>query len=177
MKIGTTAAALLLALALPAMAAAQAPAGGPPGGGRAGGPGGRMGGPPAAPQLISFDMAKRIMDAAEAESRENNWNMTIVVVDAAGVPIYLRRLPNSQARSYDLAMGKARTVVASKMSTEAYRLGVQAGTVTEVPEAVTFSGGIPVLVDGEFAGAIGVSGSSQENDVVVAEAGLAAMGN
>jgi glc operon protein GlcG len=130
-----------------------------------------------APQLISFDMAKRIVDAAEAASRANNWNMTIVVVDAAGVPIYLRRLPNSAARSYTLATGKAQTVVASKMSTEAYRLGVAAGTVTAIPDAVTFSGGIPVLVNGEFAGAIGVSGSSQENDVVVAEAGLAAMGN
>jgi glc operon protein GlcG len=125
---------------------------------------------------MSFDLAKRIVDAAEATSRANNWNMTIVVVDAAGVPIYLRRLPNAAARSYDLATGKARTVVASKMSTEAYRLGVQAGTVTEIPDAVTFSGGIPVMVNGEFAGAIGVSGSTQENDVVAAQAGLAAMG-
>jgi uncharacterized protein GlcG (DUF336 family) len=44
------------------------------------------------------------------------------------------------------------------------------------PDAVTFSGGIPVMVNGEFAGAIGVSGSTQENDVVAAQAGLAAMG-
>jgi uncharacterized protein GlcG (DUF336 family) len=104
------------------------------------------------------------------------------LIDATGhfiarVPIYLRRLPNSAARSYTLATGKAQTVVTSKMSTEAYRLGVAAGTVTAIPDAVTFSGGIPVLVNGEFAGAIGVSGSTQENDVVVALAGLAAMGN
>ena len=183
MKFRTLFATALLLVALPAMAAAQGPGAGGPGAGGRGGPGGpggfggggRMGGAPSAPQLITFEMAKQIVDAAEAEARANNWNMTIVVVDQNNVPIYLRRLPNASAGSYNLATGKARTVVASKLSTADYRTGVQAGTVTAVEDAVTFSGGIPVIINGEFAGAIGVSGASQDQDVQVAEAGLAAI--
>ena len=75
--------------------------------------------PPAAPapQALTYEMAAQAIDAAEAEARKNKWNVTIVVTDAAGMPVMLRRLNGASARSYDIAMRKAATVVASKLTT------------------------------------------------------------
>src|SRR5688572_1555231 len=76
--------------------------------------------PTPAPQAMTYEMAAQVMDAAEAEARKNNWNVTIVVTDAAGIPVMLRRLNGASARSYDIAMRKAATVVASKLTTAEY---------------------------------------------------------
>ena len=60
------------------------------------------------------------MDAAEAEVRRNQWNLAIVVVDAEGVPIYLRRIDGATARNYEIAMRKVNTALASGMHTVDY---------------------------------------------------------
>ena len=55
--------------------------------------------PEATPQALTYDMALKAMDAAEAEARRNKWNVTIVVTDAAGIPMQLRRLDGASPRS------------------------------------------------------------------------------
>ena len=50
-----------------------------------------------APQTLTYEMAAQVMDAAEAEARNNKWNVTIVVTDAAGIPVMLRRLNGASA--------------------------------------------------------------------------------
>ena len=52
-----------------------------------------------APQSLTYEMAVQVIDAAEAEARKNKWNVTIVVTDAAGVPVALRRLTGASPRS------------------------------------------------------------------------------
>ena len=81
-----------------------------------------------APQALTYEMAVQVIDAAEAEARKNKWNVTIVVTDAAGVPVVLRRLTGASPRSYDIATRKAATVVASKLATSAYGEQLKAGT-------------------------------------------------
>ena len=73
-----------------------------------------------APQALTYEMAVQVIDAAEAEARKNKWNVTIVVTDAAGVPVALRRLTGASPRSYDIATRKAATVVATKLTTADY---------------------------------------------------------
>lgn len=127
---------------------------------------------PAAPQVMTYEMAVQIIDAAEAEARKNKWNVTIVVTDAAGMPVVLRRLTGASPRSYDIAMRKAATVVASKLTTAEYGAQMKAKTVTEVPNGITFAGGVPVMRGGtEFIGAVGTSGVTAAQDEIISKAG------
>jgi glc operon protein GlcG len=135
----------------------------------------QMPGAAAAPRL-SLEDAKRVLDAAEAEARANQWNVTIVITDAAGVPVYLRRLDNAAPRSFDIALAKARTSVATGLTTIEYGQRVQAGTIEAVPEGITFEGGLPIRVGGELVGGIGTSGVRANEDAQISRAGLAAIG-
>src|SRR5688572_25429044 len=131
--------------------------------------------PAATPQALTYDMALKAMDAAEAEARRNKWNVTIVVTDAAGIPMQLRRLDGASARSYDIAMRKAATVVASKLATSAYGVQVKEGKVKEVPNGITFAGGVPIVRNGEFIGAVGTSGVQALQDEQISQAGANAI--
>ena len=128
---------------------------------------------PAAAPPLTYDMAKQVIDAAEAEARRNKWNVVIVVTDAAGVPVMLRRLDGAGARPYDIAMRKAATVVATKLATSAYGEQFKAGTVKEVPNGITFAGGVPIMRGSEFIGAIGTSGVRAIEDEQISKAGAA----
>lgn len=130
---------------------------------------------PSQPQALTYALAEQAMDAAEAEARRNNWNVTIVITDAAGVPVTVRRLDGASARSFDVAMRKAATVVAARIATSAYGEQVKAGTVKEVPNGVTFAGGVPIVRGGEFIGAIGTSGVAALDDERISNAGAAAI--
>ena len=124
-----------------------------------------------APQALTYEMAVQVIDAAEAEARKNKWNVTIVVTDAAGVPVVLRRLTGASARSYDIASRKAATVVASKLTTAIYGQQLKAGTVKEVPNGITFAGGVPIMRGGELIGAVGTSGVQAIQDEQISRAG------
>jgi uncharacterized protein GlcG (DUF336 family) len=126
---------------------------------------------PAAPQALTYEMALKAMDAAEAEARRNKWNVTIVVTDAAGIPVQLRRLDGASPRSYDIAMRKAATVVASRLATSAYGAQLKEGKVKEVPNGITFAGGVPIVRGGEFIGAVGTSGVQAIQDEQISQAG------
>lgn len=122
-------------------------------------------------QALTYEMAKQVIDAAEAEARKNKWNVAIVVTDAAGVPVMLRRLDGAGARPYDIAMRKAATVVATKLATSAYGEQLKAGTVKEVPNGIPFAGGVPIMRGTEFIGAVGTSGVRANEDEIISKAG------
>jgi glc operon protein GlcG len=124
-----------------------------------------------APQALSYEMAVQVIDAAEAEARKNKWNVTIVVTDAAGVPVVLRRLTGASPRSYDIASRKAATVVATKLTTADYGVQLKAGSVKEVPNGITFAGGVPIMRGSEFIGAVGTSGVQAIQDEQISKAG------
>ena len=128
-----------------------------------------------APQALSYEMAVQVIDAAEAEARKNKWNVTIVVTDAAGVPVVLRRLTGASPRSYDIATRKAATVVATKLATSAYGEQLKAGSVKEVPNGITFAGGVPIMRGTEFIGAVGTSGVRAIEDEQISKAGASAI--
>lgn len=126
-------------------------------------------------QALTYDLALKAVDAAEAEARRNKWNVTIVVTDAAGIPVHLRRLDGASPRSYDIAMRKAATVVASRLATSAYGAQLKEGKVKEVPNGITFAGGVPVMRGGELIGAVATSGVQAIQDEQVSQAGANAI--
>ncbi len=124
---------------------------------------------------LTYEMAERAMAAALAESRANSWNLTIVIADAAGVPVMIHRMDGASARTYDIALSKARVVTATGLASGEYGRRLQAGEIAEVEGGVTFAGGVPVMLNGERIGAITSSGARGIEDEQVSLAGAAAI--
>jgi uncharacterized protein GlcG (DUF336 family) len=132
--------------------------------------------PAEAQQALTYEQARTAMDAAEAEALRNGWNLTIVVADADGVPIDLRRMAGASTRSYEVAMAKIRTVLAARMPSGQYGQALAAGRVDTIPDGITFEGGYPVRLGGEIVGAMSASGARGSEDAQAVRAGLTAIG-
>ncbi len=131
--------------------------------------------------VISAQAAHCAVGAAVERAREDGNAVVAAVVDATGQLVALLRAPGAPFHSTGIAQDKAYTAASFKMSSaEAYDLvsvrePLRQGMVTRNRTAM-FGGGIPVKIDGEIVGAIGVSGGSEAMDIDYAIAGLAAIG-
>jgi len=126
---------------------------------------------------LNYEMAERAMAAAVAEASANNWNLTIVVADAAGLPIMIHRMDGASPRSYDIALSKAKVVTETGLASGEYGRRLEAGEIEEVEGGVTFAGGVPVMQNGERIGAVTSSGARGIEDEQVSLAGAAAIGD
>ncbi len=133
-------------------------------------------------QEVSLAQAQAAIEAAVTEARARGLKMVIAVVDTGANLKAFIRMDGAWLASVDVAIKKARTSVLVQAPSGALGPLVQPGQPLyglEVTNGglVTFPGGIPLLgADGAVIGAIGVSGSSVEDDQAVAEAGAAALG-
>ncbi len=128
-------------------------------------------------KALTLEAAKLIAAAAQAEAKKNGWNMVICVVDDGGHLIYLERMDGTQLASVQVAQDKARTAVLFKRPSKALEEAVAGGrtVVMKLAGATPVEGGIPIVVEQQFIGAIGVSGATSAQDGQVAAAGLAAL--
>lgn len=141
-----------------------------------------IGSSPAGAQLLhtkalSLEAAKRMAAAAEAEARENSWNVAVAIVDASGGLILFHRLDETQPASLDIAIQKARTAARFKRPTKALEDAVAGGrtVLLAVDGLLPLEGGLPIIVDGKVIGAVGVSGVTSRQDAQVAQAAIAAL--
>jgi len=127
--------------------------------------------------VITLAGAKTMMAAAEAEARKNGWRVAIAIVDSAGNLLMFQKLDDTQPGSIQIAIGKARTAANFKRPTKALEEVVTAGrTVFLAVEGITpLEGGVPVVIDGQVIGAVGVSGVKSSEDAQVAQAGADAL--
>lgn len=127
-----------------------------------------------------LEKAKKMIAAAEQKAVEIGVPMVIAVVDAGGNLVAQERMDNALLASVSIALNKAYTAVALKMSTDQAAAVTQPGqslyglNTTDNCRIVIFGGGIPIWENGVLVGGIGVSGGSVEEDMSVAKAGLAA---
>src|SRR5713101_9288670 len=128
---------------------------------------------------VSVENAKKAAAAALAEARKGNWNMAVAVVDTGGILVYYEKMENTQIGSADIAIEKARTAVRFKRPSKAFQDLVASGgaglRVLRLPGAVPLEGGIPLMINGQMVGAIGVSGDSGDHDGLCATAGAATL--
>ncbi len=129
------------------------------------------------PTLTDEDVRK-MAAAAEAHAAANQWNVTVAILDDGGHLLYLHRGDNTAASTVEMATGKGRTAVLGRRETKVYEDVIKQGRVAflSAPLVAMLEGGVPILVDGEVVGAIGVSGVKSEQDAAVAHAGIAALG-
>lgn len=129
------------------------------------------------PAPVSLEEAKAILDAAEVRAHADQWTVAIAIVDAGGHLVAFRKIDGTQIGSVQFAIDKAKSSVLFKRSTKVFQDAVQAGNnhMLGLTGGVPFEGGIPIIVDGEVVGGIGVSGVTAQQDGVIAEAGLEAL--
>jgi glc operon protein GlcG len=125
---------------------------------------------------ISLEAAKKIAAPALAEAAKNNWAMAVAIVDPSGNLVYYEKMDATQLGSANLAIEKARSAALFKRPTKTFQDALAAGgdgmRVLRVSGAVPIEGGLPILVDGKIAGAIGVSGGTAPQDGQCAKAGV-----
>lgn len=127
---------------------------------------------------LTADDAKRIGEAALAEARKNNWNVSIAVCDEGGHPLWLVRMDGAPAVSAYIAPQKARTAAMGRRESKIYEDVINQGRTSflSVPELqAMLEGGVPIMVDGHCVGAVGVSAVKSSEDAQIAKAGIAAL--
>ncbi|MDR3387781.1 MAG: heme-binding protein [Rudaea sp.] len=136
--------------------------------------------PPNYGMPIALGTAKKIMLAAEAEASRNSWPMVIAIVDSSGHLLLLQRMDQAQYGSIAIAQLKAETALNFRRPTKAFEDAIAAGgqgvRIVSMPNVLALEGGLPIVVDGNVVGAIGVSGMQSDQDAQVARAGLDALG-
>ena len=128
---------------------------------------------------LELSDVKAIAAAAEAEARKNNWLVSIAIVDDGGHLLWLQRLDGAAPISSYIAPAKARTAALGRRESKIYEEMINNGRVAflSAPELEgMLEGGVPIVVNGETIGAVGVSGVKSADDVRIAKAGIAALG-
>jgi uncharacterized protein GlcG (DUF336 family) len=128
---------------------------------------------------LTADDARRIAAAAEAEALANRWAVTIAVVDDGGHLLWLQRLDGAAPISAQIAPAKARTAAVGRRESKIYEDMINQGRVSFLSAPALhgmLEGGVPIMVDGDCLGAVGVSGVKSSEDTLVARAGIAALG-
>src|SRR6201994_409334 len=130
--------------------------------------------------MMTMDKAQLILKAAVAKAQEIGQPMNVAIVDAGTNLTAFARMDGAWLGSINIAINKAFTAKAFDISTmELGRnsqpkdqfFGIHVSNHTRV---MIFAGGIPIKMNGQVAGAVGVSGGSGEQDQAVAEAVVAA---
>ncbi|OLY94925.1 Uncharacterized conserved protein GlcG, DUF336 family [Cnuella takakiae] len=128
---------------------------------------------------VSLEQAQKAIQTAVAKSSELGLKMNIAVVDAGANLVGFARMDGAWLGSVDIAIKKAKTARFFDMNTgEIGQLSQPGGALYNIEHSnnglITFPGGIPIKnSEGLIIGAIGVSGSTVENDHTVAQAGVA----
>lgn len=129
---------------------------------------------------MTLEQAEKAIAAAKEKAKAIDTKMNIAVVDAGANLVAFARMDGAWLGSLDISIKKAKTARFFDMNTgEVGKLSQPGGSLYNIEHSngglITFPGGIPIKnAQGEVIGAIGVSGSTVENDHAVAEAGMQA---
>lgn len=129
---------------------------------------------------LTLEGARKAIAASVAEARKNWATGVIAVVDEGGNLMALERIDGTFAAGANISIGKARTAALFKKPTRAFEEIITKGRTPMVAlnDFTPLQGGVPITIDGQIVGAIGVSGAnSAAQDEEIAMAGAAAVSN
>ncbi|ADO83909.1 GlcG/HbpS family heme-binding protein [Ilyobacter polytropus] len=127
---------------------------------------------------LTLKAARLMGDKALEKCEEIGKSFVFTVVDAGGNVLYTQRMEDAFFTSVGIATDKAFTAAAVKKGTHVLTNIVKPENdlfglnLTNNGRIITFGGGLPVIIDGEVIGGVGVSGGSVEEDMAVAQAAL-----
>lgn len=132
---------------------------------------------------LTLEIAKSLLDNAEKKATEINVPVVIAIVDEGGNLVAQHRMDDSLLISISLALSKAYTSISLKMTTEKLSeitlpgkplYGLENSSDKKI---CIIGGGIPIINNGNLIGAIGVSGGTVEEDILIAEYSLLSLDN
>jgi uncharacterized protein GlcG (DUF336 family) len=129
--------------------------------------------------VLTLEDVKKIAAAAEHEAVSNGWEVVIAICDDGGHPLWLQRLDGAAPVSAHIAPEKAKTAALGRRESKIYEDMINNGRLSflRAPElGGMLEGGVPIIVDGQTVGAVGVSGVKSAEDAQIAKAGIAALG-
>ncbi len=127
--------------------------------------------------ILTLEMAKRVSAAAEAEAQQNDWPVTIAIVDDGGHLLYLQRAHDTQFGSIETAIQKAHAAVAFKRPTKMSEDAVLSGRLIHLalPGVIPAEGGVPLIIEDMVVGGLGISGVRSFQDGQIATIAIAAL--
>lgn len=131
---------------------------------------------------VGLALAERLLRGVRDEAGRRGAAMGAAVVDRGGQVVAAVRMDGAQTIALPLAVDKAWTAAACGQPTDRWAPSTQPGgadwglTTTLGGRFVVFAGGLPITVDGDVCGGLGVSGAAADVDRACAEAGLRAAG-
>jgi len=138
-----------------------------------------QGGPVQYGPSVTLDQANKAIAAAVEESKKNNWFMAVSVVSPSGDLVAFAKMDNTQMGSIAISQHKARAAAKFKRPTKAFQDQLQQEkpnlVIMTLDDVIASEGGIPIMVDGKIAGAIGCSGMTGAQDTVACTAGVNAL--
>jgi glc operon protein GlcG len=124
------------------------------------------------PVLVLED-AKALMEFAEKEASSNGWKIVVAILDDGGHLVALHRMDGTRPGNPDIAIQKARTSAMTLRPSEVWERRVLGGRVSMLSmPLLTVQGGLPIFIDGDCIGAIGISGVQSHEDQQVAMAAI-----
>lgn len=132
--------------------------------------------------VLTHEDLRRIAAACEAEATANHWSVTFAIVDDGGHLLWLQRLDGAAPSSAEIGPAKARLAALGRRETRVYEDMINNGRVSFLSglsqaglRGAGLEGGVPIMVDGQCVGAIGVSGVKSAEDAQIAQAGVKAL--
>ena len=131
--------------------------------------------------VLTLRDAETVLAAGKEKALEIGVPMALVVVDHSGHPVAAIRMDDSPLMALTMAKQKAYTAIGMGAPTSTWESMANespsfAGSITSIRGFTPFGGGIPLMVAGTLVGALGASGGVVDQDIAVAEAGVAALG-
>jgi uncharacterized protein GlcG (DUF336 family) len=128
-------------------------------------------------KALTLEVAKRIAAASKEFAQKNKWNVVISIVDDGGHLVYFERMDGVQTGSIQVAIRKAQAAAAFKRPTRLFEEAVAGGrtVLVALPNGMPFEGGVPIKIEDQVIGAIGISGVTAQQDGMIAQAGVDAM--
>ena len=127
---------------------------------------------------LTLDDARNMAAAAEREALANHWAVSIAIVDEGGHLLWMQRLDGAPPISAQIGPAKARTAALGRRESKVYEDVINQGRTSFLSAPSLegmLEGGVPVMIDGQCIGAVGVSGVKSSEDAQIARAGIAAL--
>ena len=128
--------------------------------------------------VLSDSDVSNILSAARTHANANKWAVSIAVVDDGGHMLGMIRLDGAPPISAHIAPAKAHTAAVGRRESKIYEDIVNNGRVAFLSAPLVqgmLEGGVPIVVNGDVIGAVGVSGVKSTEDAQIAQAGIAAL--
>lgn len=127
--------------------------------------------------VLTLDDAKKLLAAGEAEAARNRWAVVIAVLNDSGILVALHAMDGARPGNPQTAINKATTSAMTQRSSKVFEDWVVQDRRTSLLGMgfLPLQGGLPIIVDGECLGSVGVSGVASHQDEQVAVAAIKAV--